>query len=254
MVKVKQEDVMLEIQRVEKNPIIVELAKRFIEEIRNKGNGNKIYFVEATAPALVYIAYRKAKIPKILDEISEMDWNLPQQKRKRGNGRDYELMDRKAMVGREYKRIKRLLGMKLCGEEASLISTNCLLQTTPEAVMERFANALTLSEKSKEKARKLLKKYEKECFGMKPSIIAGTMLLIAGTLSQEKRTQREVADVVDATEVSIRNGLYRILKNHPNMAEVFKDKSSKQKRHRHKSPDIQEDVVTLPENTETKDL
>jgi transcription initiation factor TFIIIB Brf1 subunit/transcription initiation factor TFIIB len=158
------------------------------------------------------------------------------------------------MVGREYKRIKRILGMKLCGEEASLVSTNCLLQTTPEVLMERFANDFKFSDKAKEKARKLLRNYGSECSGMKPSIIAGTMLLIAGIFVGEKRTQREIADMIDATEVSVRNGLYRILGNHPDLAEQFKEKSSKQKWHKNKPLVAQEDAITFLPDTETKGL
>jgi transcription initiation factor TFIIIB Brf1 subunit/transcription initiation factor TFIIB len=224
-----KEAVIQEIEKFETNPMILELAKRFLEEMIQKRKGNRVHFNDATAPALVYLAYRKAKIPKMLDEIAETEWDIPELAQREWEGRDLVFISRKARIGREFKRIKEALGMKIC-VKASLVSPNCLLQTTPDVLIDGFAGKLKLSDKTKVMARKLLKKCENECSGMKPSIIAGITLLIAGTLNKERRTQREVADVIDATEVSVRNGINRIFKNHPDLEDEFTEKLVGQQR------------------------
>jgi transcription initiation factor TFIIB len=75
-------------------------------------------------------------------------------------------------------------------------------------------NALKLSGEAQEKAISLLRDAMKKGLvsGRSPTGVSAAAVYIAGALSGERRTQKEVADVAGVTEVTIRNR-YRELKD-----------------------------------------
>ena len=132
--------------------------------------------MESIVSALLYIVARKQETPRTLDEISD------------ASGIE------KREIGRAYRYVARELGLRI-------------LPAKPQDYVPRFAGKLQLSGEVQAKAREILKDArEKDLLsGKGPTGLAAAALYIAAVLEGEKRTQREVADVVGVTEVTIRN-------------------------------------------------
>ncbi|MFP4045885.1 MAG: transcription initiation factor IIB [Candidatus Aenigmatarchaeota archaeon] len=132
--------------------------------------------MEAVVAALIYAVARQQKTPRTLDEITEASG-----------------VDRRE-IGRTYRYVCRELGIRI-------------LPSQPEDYIPRFSTMLGLSDETQAKALEILeeaKDYDITS-GKGPVGVAAAALYIAAVLKGEKKTQREVADVVDATEVTIRN-------------------------------------------------
>jgi transcription initiation factor TFIIB len=132
--------------------------------------------VEGVAAAALYAACRQCRVPRTLDEIS----NIARMSRKE--------------IGRNYRYVARELELKL-------------IPTSPEDYISRFCSELKLSGDVKAKTIEILKEAaDKELTsGRGPTGIAAASLYIATVLCGERRTQREIADVAGVTEVTIRN-------------------------------------------------
>lgn len=132
--------------------------------------------MESVVAASLYAACRKHNVPRTLDEIA-IGSNV-----------------KKREIGRTYRFISRELGIKL-------------LPTSPIDYINRFASELKLSPKVQERAIKILQSAETEDLisGRGPTGVAAASIYVAATLEDEKRTQREVAEVAGITEVTIRN-------------------------------------------------
>ena len=132
--------------------------------------------IESVIAALTYAVARELGTPRTLDEIAE------------ASGVD------KREIGRTYRYIARELGIRI-------------LPADPIAFVPRFCSMLGLSDKVQAKAIQILKKAKKKdvISGKGPTGVAAAAIYIASVLVGEKRTQREVADIVGVTEVTIRN-------------------------------------------------
>ncbi len=132
--------------------------------------------MESVVAAALYAACRKHNVPRTLDEIAEGS-NV-----------------KKREVGRTYRFITRELGIKL-------------LPTSPIDYISRFASELKLSPKTQQKAVEILKRAQSKDLvsGRGPTGVAAAAIYVASTLTNEKKTQREVAEVAGVTEVTIRN-------------------------------------------------
>nr|EGQ39770.1 MAG: transcription initiation factor IIB, TFIIB [Candidatus Nanosalinarum sp. J07AB56] len=132
--------------------------------------------MESIISALLYIVARKQGTPRTLDEISD------------ASGIE------KREIGRAYRYVARELGLRI-------------LPAKPQDYVPRFAGKLQLSGEVQARARNILEEArEKDLLsGKGPTGLAAAALYIAAVLEGEKRTQREVADVVGVTEVTIRN-------------------------------------------------
>ncbi|MBI5391502.1 hypothetical protein HZB00_00710, partial [Candidatus Woesearchaeota archaeon] len=107
----------------------------------------------------------------------------------------------KKEVGRTYRFITRELGIRI-------------LPSNPIDYLSRFVSALKLSAETQSKAIEILNKAREEelTSGRGPTGIAAASLYVAALMNNEKRTQREVADVAGVTEVTIRNRYKELLK------------------------------------------
>ena len=132
--------------------------------------------MESVIAACIYAACRSYNIPRTLDEIA--------------GASDVERKE----IGRTYRFIVRKLKIKVT-------------PSSPKDYISRFASILHLTPKSQNDALKILKKAEivELTSGRGPAGIAAAALYVASLLNDEKRTQREVADVAGITEVTIRN-------------------------------------------------
>jgi transcription initiation factor TFIIB len=154
---------------------IHERIARYYEEAVNKGlvRGRSI---ESVIAALTYAVSREFDSPRTLDEISE------------ASGVE------KREIGRTYRYIARELGIRI-------------LPADPTTFVPRFTSMLGLSDRVQAKALEILKKANKHDItsGKGPTGVAAAAIYVATVLLGEKRTQREVADIVGVTEVTIRN-------------------------------------------------
>ena len=138
--------------------------------------------MEAVISACIYASCRTYNIPRTLDEIAATSE-----------------VERKE-IGRTYRFITRKLKLTVT-------------PSNPKDYISRFASVLHLSPKTQNDSLKILKKAEQSelTSGRGPAGIAAASLYVAALLNQEKRTQREVADVAGITEVTIRNRYKELL-------------------------------------------
>ncbi|MBI2542662.1 MAG: transcription initiation factor IIB [Candidatus Aenigmarchaeota archaeon] len=159
-----------------------ERIARYYEQAVNKGlvRGRSI---ESVIAALTYAVSREFGSPRTLDEIAE------------SSGED------KREIGRTYRYISRELQIRI-------------LPADPMTYVPRFCSMLGLSDRVQAKAVEILKKAKKMDLtsGKGPTGVAAAAIYIACVLLGEKRTQREVADTTNITEVTIRNRYTELVK------------------------------------------
>ncbi len=156
--------------------------------------------MESVIAACIYAACRSYNIPRTLDEIA----NASEVERKE--------------IGRTYRFITRKLSLKI-------------IPSNSKDYISRFASILHLSPKTQNDALKILKRAEslELTSGRGPAGIAAAALYVAALLNNEKRTQREVADVAGITEVTIRNR-YKELLEKLGLEEKLKIKEAESKK------------------------
>ena len=139
---------------------------------RNMVRGRSI---EGIAAATVYAACRISGIPRTIDEIAETS----------GVG--------KKELGRTYRFIARELKLNL-------------LPAKPQDYVTRYCEALSLSEKVQVKSKELLQKVTdtEMMSGLGPSGIAAGAVYISALICDEPRSQREVSQAADISEVTLR--------------------------------------------------
>ena len=148
--------------------------------------------MESVIAACIYAACRSYNIPRTLDEIAHAS--------------DIERKE----IGRTYRFIIRRMVIKVIGRTYRFIVRKLKIKVTPSSpkdYISRFSSILHLSPKTQNEALKILKKADisELTSGRGPAGIAAAALYVAALLNDEKKTQREVADVAGITEVTIRN-------------------------------------------------
>jgi len=132
--------------------------------------------IEGVVAASLYAACRQCNVPRTLDEIAAAS-----------------RVGRKE-IGRTYRFMTRELQLKL-------------MPTSPQDYISRFCSELKLSGEVQSKSIEIIKNAnDKELTsGRGPTGVAAAAIYIASILCNERRTQREVADIAGVTEVTIRN-------------------------------------------------
>jgi len=132
--------------------------------------------IEGVATSALYAACRQEGIPRSLDEVAEVS-RVPQKE-----------------IGRTYRYISQELGLEL-------------KPVDPKQFVPRFASSLGLSEEVQSKATEIIDVSAEQGLlsGKSPTGFAAAAIYAASLLCNEKKTQREVADVAQVTEVTIRN-------------------------------------------------
>lgn len=132
--------------------------------------------IEGVATAALYAACRKEGIPRSLEEISEVS-----------------RVDRKE-IGRTYRYISQELGLEM-------------EPVDPKKYVPRFCSELGLPEEVQSKASEIIDTTSEKGLlsGKSPTGFAAAAIYAASLLCNQKRTQREVAEVANVTEVTIRN-------------------------------------------------
>ncbi|AAG20975.1 transcription initiation factor IIB (plasmid) [Halobacterium salinarum NRC-1] len=132
--------------------------------------------IEGVATACLYAACRQEGIPRTLEEVTEV-----------------ARIDQKE-IGRTYRYVAQELSLEI-------------QPTDPKEYLPRFASDLELSEEVIAKAREIIDTSAEQGLlsGKSPSGFAAAAIYAASLLCNEKKTQREVANVANVTEVTIRN-------------------------------------------------
>jgi len=159
--------------------------------------------MESVIAACIYAACRSYNIPRTLDEIA----NASEVERKE--------------IGRTYRYIIRKIGMKMT-------------PSSPNDYISRFSSTLHLSPASQNEALQILDRAEisELTSGRGPAGIAAAALYVSALLNDEKKTQREVADVAGITEVTIRNRYKELLEklNLEDRIKIKENESRKKKK------------------------
>jgi len=152
-----------------------ETAAHIYRKMANKGliRGRSI---EAILIASVYLSCRLNKIPKTLDDFIE-----------------YTSLDKK-QIARCYRLIIHELKVNIC-------------VSSPTNFIPRFCAELNLSGKTQNRAAELIKLAKKHRLttGKAPTGLAGAALYLAAMEQGERRTQREISEIANVTETTIRN-------------------------------------------------
>lgn len=132
--------------------------------------------IEGVAAAVLYASCRRDGIPRSLEEVANV-----------------ARVDRKE-IGRTYRYVSKELGLEM-------------EPVNPEKFVPRFCSELGLSESVQTKATEIIRTTAEQGLlsGKSPTGYAAAAIYAAALLCGEKRTQREVAEVADVTEVTIRN-------------------------------------------------
>ncbi|WP_435101344.1 transcription initiation factor IIB [Halarchaeum sp. P4] len=132
--------------------------------------------IEGVATACLYAGCRKEGIPRSLEEVAEV--SRVEQKE----------------IGRTYRYVAQELSLEM-------------KPVDPKQFVPRFASDLELSEETIAKSNEIIDTSAEQGLlsGKSPTGFAAAAIYAAGLLCNEKRTQREVADVAQVTEVTIRN-------------------------------------------------
>jgi len=136
------------------------------------------------AAAAVYAACRQCNVPRTLDEIT----------------RDSRIS--KKEISRTYRFISRELKLKL-------------IPTSPIAYVSRFCSDLELGGDVEEKVVEILNEAINKdlTVGKGPTGIAAAAIYMASVLCNQRKTQKEIAEVVSVTEVTIRNRYKELSEN-----------------------------------------
>jgi transcription initiation factor TFIIB len=150
--------------------------------------------MESVIAACIYAACRSYNIPRTLDEIA--------------GASDVERKE----IGRTYRFIIRKLKIKVT-------------PSSPKDYISRFSSILHLSPRTQNESLKILKRADisELTSGRGPAGVAAAALYVSALMNDEKKTQREVADVAGITEVTIRNR-YKELIEKLNLEEKLKAK------------------------------
>jgi transcription initiation factor TFIIB len=132
--------------------------------------------IQGVTSASIYLACRQCGLPRTLDEISQAS------------------MVNKKEVGRSYRFLIRELNYSIP-------------PLRPSQYITKFSNQLTMQGKVEEIAHKILAsaKELKLTSGRGPTGIAAAASYVASVLTGERKTQREIAEIAQVTEVTIRN-------------------------------------------------
>jgi transcription initiation factor TFIIB len=132
--------------------------------------------IQGVTSAAIYLACRQCGLPRTLDEISQAS------------------TVNKKEVGRSYRFLIRELNYSIP-------------PLRPSQYITKFSNQLTMQGKVEEIAHKILAaaKILKLTSGRGPTGIAAAASYVASVLTGERKTQREIAEIAQVTEVTIRN-------------------------------------------------
>lgn len=157
-------------------PLAVRQSAAYYFKKMMKHNNMDWKKISEFAVASVYIGCRKQQLSRSLDEISDATY-----------------ADRKD-IGHAFKTMKRSLSLNIP-------------EITPYDFIVSFCESLGLPEKIQHEATEIINQGEKKNINISktPPGITAAAIYIACKLKNENKTQKQVADVAQVSEVTIRN-------------------------------------------------
>jgi transcription initiation factor TFIIIB Brf1 subunit/transcription initiation factor TFIIB len=191
------------------NEVVKVIAQKIILDLEAK----RYFFSqpkkkELICAVVIYLAHIKANNPQPIETIRGIV------------NSDYP---RRAING-EIKNVKKALGMKYCKEQ-TMMGTACIVITEPKSYFIDLCKKENVSQNIEERGNQILEKIKGDATfqSCNPAYVGGTVFYVASMLEGINITQRSVADKINATEVTIRNLLYRILALDKTWEERFKE-------------------------------
>lgn len=137
--------------------------------------------IESIAAALVYIVARNQGIPRTMSEIAD----------------ESGITERE--LGKNYRYVARELDLRI-------------VPVNPEDFISRFAEQLDLPGDVQAEARQIIRDAADENLlaGRSPDSIVAAALYLAARLAEEEVSQKDVANTVGVTEVTIRKGYHNL--------------------------------------------
>ena len=135
---------------------------------------------ESIIAASIYAGCRQLKVPRTLEEISDLT-NLDNSKAKR-------------KVGKSFRFLKQALNLGF-------------IPPSPEDYMPRYCNELNLDQDVREQTFKLLKLSTQAglTIGKNPLSVVAAAIYLSSKMCNKRKKQHEIVEVIGVTEVSIRN-------------------------------------------------
>lgn len=187
----KKIKVKKQIEKWESNEIVLIICDKILSGLEN---AERLYLREdVLASSTLYMAYRKAKIPKTLSDVAILT--------------DIE----EKYIGRGFRKIKKALGTHLC-KDATLMGTKCIVPQNIPNLIREYGNKLNLTNELIDYAIKLYEKTKDNVGGRSPKIITCAVLYISCNQNNHAITQREVGDMCNTTEVGLRKNVQLIAK------------------------------------------
>jgi transcription initiation factor TFIIB len=153
--------------------------------------------IEGMATACLYAAARQCNTPRTLEEVYPVSRVYNDSKDDDG--------DNSNEIDRSYRYIAKELGLKM-------------QPVDPRQYLNRFINELSVDQKQavRATAEEFLDAAEKANIhsGKSPTGLAASAIYAAGLVHGEALTQREIADVTDITEVTVRNRYQEMMEAH----------------------------------------
>jgi transcription initiation factor TFIIB len=133
--------------------------------------------------AALYLACRLNKVPYTLDEFAEFS---------KLNKRE---------LGKFYRKFVKIMNIKVP-------------VVRPEDYLSKYCNRLKLSVEIQHEAYEILEKIREKNLisGRSPTKTAASVIYIVSNLNGERRTQREIAEIANSSEVTLRNRYKEIIK------------------------------------------
>lgn len=146
--------------------------------------------IEGVASASIYAACRQENIPRSLEEISSA------------------ARVSKKEIGRTYRYVQNEIGLEL-------------EPVDPKEYVSRFCSKLGLDKEVERKAEQIIEETASDGLlsGKSPTGFAAAAIYAASILCNEKKTQKDISEVANVTEVTIRNR-YQEQMNHLDTREI----------------------------------
>jgi hypothetical protein len=182
-----------------------------IEEIESQ-----IQSLKDTATSIFKIyAEKEGFPPSIVDELAQEAMNifLDLYRRKKHVGKSFESLARSSILLAAHKRGIPLRNYKEVFKLSKDLGQNIPYSSSVNQCIEWLCYSLRLSEDTKGKAKEIASMFMTKTY-KRPSqrVLAASSIYIAGLITGERKTQKEIADVARCTEVAIRNEYRNIIK------------------------------------------
>jgi transcription initiation factor TFIIB len=170
------------------DPIAEDALRIYTQTVKKKLTMGRS--IDGLLSASIYCAIRIHALPRTIEEVEEAS-----QVERKKMLKNYRLICTKIIPNMQGFKVKRI---------------------TPEIYVDKFRNELNLSMNCRNKAIKLLNRTKKKggmvFSGKDPKGFAAAVLYIASKICNEAKTQKEVAEVSNITEVTLRTRVKEIKK------------------------------------------